>query len=82
MNEATLYLVCGLPGAGKTTRARQIVERVNAVHLNPDDWIVELGVSLVDYDVPIQAARPHAGARGPDPALWREHRHRVRLLVP
>lgn len=50
MNETTLYLVCGLPGAGKTTRARQIVDGARAVHLSPDEWIVGLGLSLVDYE--------------------------------
>jgi predicted kinase len=48
--KTTLYLVCGLPGAGKTTRARQIVEGGKAVHLSPDEWIVGLGLSLVDYE--------------------------------
>ncbi|QAY62635.1 ATP-binding protein [Xylanimonas allomyrinae] len=50
VNPARLSLVCGLPGAGKTTRARQIVERARAVYLSPDEWIVRLGVSLVDYE--------------------------------
>jgi predicted kinase len=47
---STLYLLCGLPGSGKSTRARQIVEHTNAVHVNPDDWIIALGISLVDYE--------------------------------
>ncbi len=50
MNAPTLALVCGLPGAVKTTRARQILEGSTAVYLSPDDWIVALGVSLVDYE--------------------------------
>src|SRR4051812_9060642 len=50
VTEASLYLVCGLPGAGKTTRALQVVEDATAVHLSPDEWIVGLGLSLVDYE--------------------------------
>jgi predicted kinase len=47
---ATLFLVCGLPGAGKTTRARRIVDATDAVLLSPDEWIVALGISLMDYE--------------------------------
>jgi predicted kinase len=54
VGETCLYLVCGLPGAGKTTRSHQIVERVRAVHLSPDEWVVPLGVSLVDYEFRIK----------------------------
>lgn len=45
-----LYLVCGLPGAGKTTRALELAASTGAVRLCPDEWIVALGISLVDYD--------------------------------
>jgi predicted kinase len=50
MDERRLYLVCGLPGAGKTTRSRLIRESVGAVHLCADEWVIGLGISLVDYD--------------------------------
>jgi predicted kinase len=46
-----LYLVCGLPGAGKTTRALRITESVRAVRLCPDEWLTSFGMSLVeDYE--------------------------------
>lgn len=46
----TLYLVCGLPGAGKTTRSQLIVDSVPAaVHLCADEWVQGLGMSLVDF---------------------------------
>jgi predicted kinase len=47
---AWLYLVCGLPGAGKTTRALEIARSTGAVRLCPDEWLEALGVSLIDYD--------------------------------
>ena len=46
----TLYLLCGLPGAGKSTRAHQITASTRAIHLSPDEWIPPLGLSLVDYE--------------------------------
>jgi predicted kinase len=45
-----LYLVCGLPGAGKTTRALEIAASTRAVRLCPDEWLMALGISLVDYE--------------------------------
>ena len=39
---ATLFLICGLPGAGKTTLARQIEQTHSAVRLSPDEWIVPI----------------------------------------
>ncbi len=32
----------GLPGAGKTTRARQLAEEHGALRLTPDDWMLPL----------------------------------------
>jgi predicted kinase len=46
----TLYLLCGLPGAGKTTRSHELVRRSTALHLCADEWVLGLGMSLVDYE--------------------------------
>ena len=65
MTPSTLYLVCGLPGAGKTTRSRQILETVKAVYVGADDWVVALGMSLVDYDFRVklqQCLLAHSGS--------------------
>jgi len=34
-------LVCGLPGAGKTTLATQLAKQLNAIHLNSDRMAAE-----------------------------------------
>ena len=39
---ATLHLICGLPGAGKTTLARQIEQEWPALRLSPDEWIAPI----------------------------------------
>ena len=39
---ATLMLICGLPGAGKTTLARQLEQERGALRLCPDEWIAAL----------------------------------------
>lgn len=38
----TLYLMVGLPGAGKTTRARQLAVQHRALRLTPDEWMIPL----------------------------------------
>jgi hypothetical protein len=45
---ARLILVCGLPGSGKTTRARALEARLGAVRLAPDEWMDALGFDLYD----------------------------------
>jgi predicted kinase len=39
---AILVLICGLPGAGKTTLAKELERRLPALRLSPDEWIAEL----------------------------------------
>ncbi len=39
---ATLFLICGLPGAGKTTLARQLEQAQSALRLCPDEWIATI----------------------------------------
>jgi len=39
---STLFLMVGLPGAGKTTRARQLAEEHAALRMTPDDWMIPL----------------------------------------
>lgn len=43
-----LILVCGLPGAGKTTLARRLTGEGAGILLSPDDWMTGLGVNLWD----------------------------------
>ncbi len=51
MTRSNLYVICGLPGAGKTTRATAIAKATGAVRLCPDEWLVAMGISLVDYAI-------------------------------
>ncbi len=48
MRDVRLILTCGLPGAGKTTLAREVAESRNAVRLTKDEWLVALGSSPWD----------------------------------
>ena len=46
---AVLILMVGLPGAGKTTRAKEIAATCPALRLTPDHWMVPLfGDSMAD----------------------------------
>jgi predicted kinase len=38
----TLFLMCGLPCAGKTTLARRLERERRALRLTPDEWILQL----------------------------------------
>jgi predicted kinase len=39
-----LVIVCGLPGSGKTTHAKQLESQLRAIRLCPDEWLDALEV--------------------------------------
>ena len=43
-----LIIVCGLPGSGKTTRAKELECAPNVVRLSPDEWMEALAVDVWD----------------------------------
>ena len=46
---ATMLLMVGLPGAGKTTRAEELAAVYRALRLTPDHWMIPLfGESMAD----------------------------------
>ncbi len=45
-----LFVICGLPGSGKTTLAAQLERDHNAVRFCPDDWFMALGLDLWDQE--------------------------------
>ncbi|MFZ2501087.1 MAG: AAA family ATPase, partial [Nocardioides sp.] len=48
MAAATLYTLCGLPGAGKTVLARQLAAERRAAHLDSDAWLMAIGADPHD----------------------------------
>ena len=45
----TMLLMVGLPGAGKTTRAKELAAAHRALRLTPDHWMIPLfGESMAD----------------------------------
>jgi predicted kinase len=51
---ATLHLICGLPGAGKSTLARRLATETGALRLASDVWMKRLGAD--GYDTVTRAA--------------------------
>lgn len=46
-----LILVCGLPGTGKTTHAKQLELELGAIRLSADDWMEALSVNLHEEEM-------------------------------
>ena len=49
-SDPRLIIVCGLPGSGKTTLAKELERRLHAVRFSPDDWMDALSLNLYDED--------------------------------
>jgi predicted kinase len=58
-----LIIVCGLPGSGKTTHAKQLEAELRAVRFCPDEWMEALAVNLWDETMrgKIEALQWHVG---------------------
>jgi predicted kinase len=41
-----LIIVCGLPGSGKTTLAKDLESKLHAVRFSPDEWMEALSLNL------------------------------------
>jgi predicted kinase len=45
-----LIIVCGLPGSGKTTRAKALESRLHAIRFAPDEWMEALSLDIYDEE--------------------------------
>ena len=45
---ARLVVLCGLPGSGKTTVAKELEATTGGVRMCPDEWMTALGIDLWD----------------------------------
>lgn len=45
-----LIIICGLPGSGKTTLAKELEKKLHAIRFAPDEWMDTLSLSLYDEE--------------------------------
>ena len=68
MRIPTLFLLCGLPGSGKTTLAKQLETQRPALRLTPDEWMAKIvgdgfdqakraAIEAVQWEIATQALR-------------------------
>ena len=50
MSQSRLIIICGLPGSGKTTLAKALEAKLNAIRFCPDEWMNDLSLDLYDED--------------------------------
>ncbi len=54
MHPARLFVLCGLPGSGTTSRAIELEERFGAVRISTDGWLADLGHDIRDEAVRVR----------------------------
>lgn len=52
-----MVLLCGMPGAGKSTAARRHAADLGAVRLCPDEWLLALGLDPLDAAAHLRVER-------------------------
>ena len=45
-----LIIVCGLPGSGKTTHAKQVQQSLRAIRFCPDEWMSAMKIGVWDSE--------------------------------
>jgi len=48
MSKSRLIIICGLPGSGKTTLAKALEAKLNAIRFCPDEWMSALSIDIYD----------------------------------
>ena len=81
--KATVYVLCGFIGAGKTTFAKKLAEQTGAVRITKDEWLIQMVGNdptidgYADYDSRMCAV---AGRRVPARRERHRRHHRRRSL--